>query len=59
MPKFPIIKTGTRADGMHWTMISKKQDGFGFVAMLATEKPNTGKELDVPEQLVKLINWKL
>lgn len=57
MAKFPIIKSGTKADGKHWNIISKTEGVLEMTALLTTSKPQT-KEIEVPDALTKHIAWK-
>lgn len=60
MAKFPIIKTGKKEDGNHFSLISSMIDGYQMSAFITTQAPQDIKKgLEIPEQLVKKISWRL
>ena len=60
MKKFKVIASGQTKDGLFWHMISNLTDGFECKAFIrAVKLTEKGKELSIPEALVKTINWTL
>lgn len=60
MEKFKVIASGQTKDGLFWHMISKMNDGFECKAFIrALKLTEKGKDLPIPTNLVKTINWTL
>lgn len=60
MKKFKVIASGQTKDGLFWHMISQVIEGFESKAFIrATKLTEKGKDLSIPENLAKTINWTL